>query len=115
MISSHFLKAQDTAKVCPIDPEEIKNNSVMNVFPNPTNHTFQIVYGSLNKCPPDGWGGMLIVQIVNSYYNIVYSETILVFEGEYNNTIDLRTLEKGIYTIELVVGKRKIVRREVLQ
>jgi hypothetical protein len=110
-----LLKAQDTATVCPSFLEETESNSVFNVFPNPTNGTFQIVYGSATKCPPYGWGGTLIINIVDSYYRTIYSETIFVFEGEYDKTIDLSTMGKGVYTIELVTGKKKKVKREVLQ
>ena len=117
MISTlHLVKGQDTAIFCPeggIVANE--SNTFFNVFPNPTEGTFQIVYGSNNQCPPQGWGGILIVRIMNSNYVTVYSETIPVFEGDYNKIIDLSTLEKGIYTVELVCGKQKRVRREVLK
>ena len=111
----HKLKALDTATFCPSPSEQTESNSLFNVYPNPTKGTFHIVYGSSTECPPYGWGGMLIINIMNSYYTTVYSETILVFEGEYDKTIDLSTMEKGVYIIELVTGKKKKVKREVLQ
>ena len=107
--------AQDTVAVCSTNIEEIEKNSVLNIFPNPTNGTFQIIYKSMTECPPAGWGGMLMIKIVNSYNKTVYSETILVFEDEYIRTIDLTDQEKGIYTIEMAVGNQVKVRREVLK
>lgn len=112
----HFVYGQDTVTFCPEGGIEAnESNTFFNVFPNPTDGTFQIVYGSNNQCPPEGWGGILVVQIMNSDYVTVYLETIPIFEGDYNKTIDLSTLKKGIYTIELVCGKQKRVRREVLR
>lgn len=112
-----LLNAQDidTTLVCSTNIKEIENNSVLNIFPNPTTGTFQIIYKSVTHCPPAGWGGMLMIRIVNPYNKIVYSETVLVFEDEYIRTIDLTDQEKGIYTIEMAVGNQVKVRREVLK
>jgi hypothetical protein len=111
----HLLNAQDidTAAVCPT-PEERDNNSLLTVFPNPSNGTFQIVYASTTTCPPAGWGGVLMVNIINSNGKTVYSESISNFEGEYNKIIDLNTQEKGVFIIEVVSGRQKKVKREVL-
>ena len=109
-----LLKAQDTATVCPIFIEGENNNSLLNVFPNPSAGTFQIIYASPTSCPPPGWGGVLMVNIIDSNGKTVYTETLSDFEGEYNKTIDLSTGEKGAYIIEVVSGKQKKVKREVL-
>src|SRR5438046_1133023 len=103
MISTfHLLKAQDTTNTeCPTDIEVMESNSVLNVFPNPTDGTFQIVYLSVTKCPPAGWGGKLTVNIIDFNSKIIYTETIPEFEGEYNKTIDLSSREKGIYIVEI--------------
>ncbi|OFY85295.1 MAG: hypothetical protein A3F72_19120 [Bacteroidetes bacterium RIFCSPLOWO2_12_FULL_35_15] len=112
--SFHLMKAQESDTACATITEVIENNSVLRVFPNPSDGTFQIYYGSLNSCPPAGWGGILIINIINSHYETVYYERVLVLEDEYNKTIDLSSFEKGIYIIEVAVGKRLRVRREVL-
>ena len=108
------LNAQEEIN-CPTNIDDIENNSVLTIFPNPSDGTFQIIYASTTKCPPAGWGGILIVKIKNSKYKTVYSETIEVFEGEYNQTINISTLEKGVYTIEMFVGKQMLIKREVVQ
>ena len=105
----------DTTAVCPINIEEIQNNSILNVFPNPSEGTFQVIYGSITACPPAGWGGILIINITNEYNKTVYTETIIDFDGEYNKTIDLSTLEKGVYTVVIAGSKIKKVKREILQ
>lgn len=108
------LNAQEEI-ACPTNIDEIEKNSLLSVFPNPSDGTFQIVYASTTKCPPAGWGGILMVNIKDSKYKTVYSETIEVFEGEYNQTINLSTMEKGVYTIEMLVGKQMKVKREVVK
>lgn len=112
---SFFISsAQDTTAVCPEFIEEKNNHSLLNVFPNPSNGTFQITYASSTTCPPDGWGGLMMINIINENGKTVYSETISDFEGEYNQTIDLSTEKKGVYIIEIVSGKQKKMKREVL-
>ncbi len=116
MISTlHLLKAQSTDTVCSKGSGINDNNSLLTIFPNPSEGTFQIVYASTTTCPPAGWGGMMTINIMNSNYKTVYSETILDFEGEYNQAIDLSTLEKGVYTVEITIGKTMKVIREVLK
>ena len=110
-----FINAQDSITFCPKGIEADESNTLLNVFPNPTDGTLQIIYASTTECPPDGWGGMLIISVKNSSNKIVYSETILVFEGEYNKTIDLSAEVKGVYTIELLAGKQRKVKRAVLK
>ena len=110
-----LMNAQDSITFCPNGIEANESNTMLNVFPNPTEGSLQIIYASTTECPPDGWGGMLIISIKNLSNKTVYSETILVFEGEYNKTIDLSSQEKGIYSIELVAGKQKKVKRAVLK
>jgi hypothetical protein len=110
----HSLNAQNTDTInCSGSLEE---TTVLNIFPNPTEGTFEIVYKSITECPPAGWGGMLIINIINQINNTtVYSETILVFEDEYIRTIDLTDQERGVYTIEMTVGNKTKIRREVLK
>ena len=107
------LKVQDTTAVCP-SPEEVDKNTLLNIFPNPTNGTLKITYASLTECPPPGWGGVLLVNVINSNGKVVYTESISDFEGEYDQTIDLSTHEKGNYFVEIVTGKQKRVKRVVL-
>ena len=112
-----LLHAQqiDTSTVCP-SPEEREKNTLLDVYPNPSNGNFQIVYASLTGCPPPGWGGLLLVNIIDSNGKIVYTESISDFEGEYRKTISLPKHDEEIiyYVIEIVSGKQKMVKREML-
>lgn len=111
-LSFLMVGAQTSDTIC-IAPIEI-DNTLLNVFPNPTQSTFQIVYASNTSCPPPGWGGLLLINIINKNGKTVFSESVEEFEGEYIRTIDLTGHERGVYIIEIVAGKQKLVKREIL-
>ena len=111
--STITLKMQDTSLVC-LTPDEVKSNSLLNVFPNPSNGIFQIIYASPTSCPPPGWGGRLMIAIVDSTATVVYAETILDFDGEYNKNIDLTKQPQGLYIVEIVSGSQIMSQREVV-
>src|SRR4051812_30202033 len=92
--SLHLLKAQSSDTICTSDNEK---NSILYVFPNPTDGTFKIHYGSSTECPPAGWGGELLINIINANGITVFSETVHEFEGEYEKTVDLSAFGKGSY------------------
>ncbi len=100
----NVLNAQDNDTICPTNPVLIEANSQLRVFPNPSEGQFQIVYASTNSCPPAGWGGVLMINIISETNKTVYTETIDVFDGE-----------KGVYTIEMIIGKKMKVRREIIR
>ena len=110
----HKLSAQDADTIRYTAFNKGQDNTLFNVFPNPSEGTFQVVYGSSTQSPPPGWGGILTINIRNPVGKTVYTETILHFEGEYNRTIDLSMEEKGIYIVEIIIGKQKKIKREVL-
>jgi hypothetical protein len=110
--SLQLLKAQSNDTICLLSGDA--QTLLLNVFPNPSEGTFRIIYASTTSCPPPGWGGELLINIINSNGKTVYSETILNFEDAYNRIIDLTAYEKGVYIIEIVAGKLKLVRRVVL-
>jgi len=91
------------------------DNSLLNVFPNPTDGTFKIIYASNTNCPPPGWGGLLLINIINENGITVFTESIQDFEGEYIRTIDLTGKPTGEYIIQIVAGNMKVMRREVLK
>lgn len=111
--SFHLLKAQSGDSICIAIQET--DNSLLSVFPNPSDGTFQITYASTTSCPPPGWGGLIMINIINENGKIIYTESVNDFEGEYSRTIDLTDQQKGTYIIEVVAGNQKRVKREVLK
>jgi len=76
---------------------EMKNNSSLTVYPNPTAGVFQINYSAAEK-------GSLQLNIIDAKGKTVYSETIVRFNGEYKKEIDLGRKAKGVYFVEMILG-----------
>lgn len=108
-----FSSAQGMDTLCEAVVEI--DNTLLSVYPNPTNGTFQISYASNSSCPPPGWGGTLLVNVIDKNGKVVFAETVLEFEGEYLRTVDLTGEERGVFIVEIIAGKQKMVKREVLQ
>lgn len=114
MNSQGLLNAQTTDTISAPDYGEDKFSSSWNIYPNPSNGTFQIVYTSATNTLPYGWGGKLIVAITDPNGEVVYIETISDLEEYYNRTIDLSSKPKGLYTVEIVSGSKKAIKRIIL-
>ncbi len=87
--------------------KETENSSALIVYPNPTKETFQIIYSSSEKVK-------LQLNVLSSNGEIVYSDHIPEFQGEYKKTIDLSDKAKGVYFIEIIADKKKSVKKIVL-
>lgn len=109
-----IASAQDTLTECKVINAD-EDNSLLNVFPNPTDGTFKITYASQTECPPPGWGGELLISVLDFNGKVVFTERISEFEDEYIRIVDLSLFEKGTYIVEVVAGKQKWVKREVLK
>jgi hypothetical protein len=112
--SLNMLSAQVLDTALSRGLKDAEENSFLDVFPNPTDGTFQIMYFSKSTSPPAGWGGTLVINITNSNFKLVYTETVLDFDGEYNRTIDLKKEGSDTYLIELVAGKKIMTKREIV-
>ncbi len=109
------VNAQSKDTTCVTDVLEPDTHTSLLVFPNPSTGSFQIIYYSTTGCPPAGWGGLLMINIINSNGETVYAEKVYDFEGEYIRTVDLSEEVKGTYIIEVVSGRQKKVKREILK
>lgn len=98
LVSLQVLHAQGTGE---------NSNSILTVFPNPSDGSFNVSYTSGTASPPDGWGGILIINITNAEFQTIYTETIKDFDGDYNKVIDLHAQESGEYLVEIVAGKTR--------
>lgn len=84
--------------------KETKNNSSLIVYPNPTQGTFQINYFSNEK-------SKMQLNIIDARGKTVYTET---FRSDYNNTVDLSKLAKGVYFIEIVAPDNKRINKRIV-
>lgn len=65
-----------------------------NIYPNPNNGRFQIDFDILKT-------NDIEINIYNSMGQVVYSEIENSFEGKYSKNIDLNSLSRGIYLINI--------------
>ncbi len=87
----------------------LKNNlnpSQLNYYPNPNNGKFNLKF-MLDKKEE------VIVKVMDILGKEVYKETLLDFNGTYDNKIDLTGKEKGIYILQ-IIQKRKALTRKIL-
>lgn len=85
---------------------QIENNSSLTIFPNPTSGVLQINYSSTEK-------NKLILNVSNSKGQIIYTDTVPQFQGNYKKNIDLGKHAKGIYFIEIIADKKRAMRKIV--
>ncbi len=110
--SLNMLSAQGLDTVLARGLRDAEENSFMDVFPNPTDGTFQILYFSKSTSPPAGWGGTLVINVINSNFKVVYTETVTDFEGEYDRIIDLKNQGGDTYIVEISAGKQVFTKHE---
>jgi len=77
----------------------------MQVYPNPTNGLFEL---SFNAAVAQNYK----VTVLNTLGEIVYEYQLADFAGEHKRMIDLSTLSKGVYVIN-VTGLTKNVMRKI--
>ncbi len=88
--------------------KEDKNvNSNIVIYPNPTSGIFQITYSSTKQTK-------LQFTVFGSKGEIIYSESIPEFQGEYKRTVDLSNKSKGVYFAEIIADRKKSARKIVL-
>ena len=79
----------------------------LDVYPNPSRDTFNVSFTSEDAQD-------LEVRVINVVGEVVYTENLEQFTGEYNKEIDLVTYTKGVYFLEIttengVVNKKLII------
>src|SRR6267378_4079780 len=79
---------------------EIKNDVMLNVFPNPASKNITIIFSTSTK-------NKLLLKITNELGETIFSETKKDFSGKYVNTIDLSKQPKGIYFVEMIFGSER--------
>ena len=82
------------------------NPSQLNYYPNPNNGKFNLKF-MLDKKEE------VTVKVMDILGKEVYKETLLDFNGTYDNKIDLTGKEKGIYILQ-IIQKRKALTRKIL-
>ena len=80
----------------------------LDVYPNPSRDIFNVSFTS-------GDAQDLEVRVINVVGEVVYTENLMNFTGEYTKEIDLRRSTKGIYFLEITTEAGVINKKMILQ
>lgn len=88
--------------------ESILSNSEIAVYPNPSTGHFVIDLVSVGN-------GQIIIQMENYLGQLVYRKSLDYTENQNAINIDVSFLRPGMYTMEIIVADKRVVRKIVLQ
>ena len=80
----------------------------LDVYPNPSRDIFNVSFTSEDVQNLD-------VRVLNVIGEVVYTEDLEQFVGEYTKAIDLATYTKGIYFLEITTNNGVINKKLILQ
>ena len=80
----------------------------LDVYPNPSRDIFNVSFTSEDAQDLD-------VRILNVVGEVVYTENLEQFVGEYTKAIDLTTYTKGIYFLEIITNNGVVNKKLILQ
>jgi len=80
----------------------------LDVYPNPSRDVFNVSFTSEDV-------QNLEVRIINVIGEVVYTENLIEFVGEYTKQVDLATYTKGVYFLEITTDNGVINKKLILQ
>ena len=80
----------------------------LDVYPNPSRDIFNVSFTSEDAQD-------LEVRVINVVGEVVYTENLMNFTGEFTKEIDLRRSTKGIYFLEITTEAGVINKKMILQ
>ena len=80
----------------------------LDVYPNPSRDVFNVSFTSEDV-------QNLEVRIINVIGEVVYTENLIEFVGEYTKQVDLLTYTKGVYFLEITTDNGVINKKLILQ
>ena len=78
------------------------------IYPNPSRDIFNVTFTSEDVQD-------LGVRVLNIVGEVVYTENLEQFVGEYTKAIDLATYTKGIYFLEITTNNGVVNKKLILQ
>ena len=78
------------------------------VYPNPSNNIFNIELNTISQ-------ESIKIKIMNTIGDIIYSNELVNYKGEYNSKIDLTQQAKGIYLLDIMTNQEIIKVKLILQ
>ncbi|MFI5170966.1 MAG: T9SS type A sorting domain-containing protein [Chitinophagales bacterium] len=92
---------------------EMNSDQQILIYPNPNNGTFLISATLRPLCALCDKNGT-IIEIYNSFGELIYSKQINETDGIINETIDLGNISSGIYFIKLSDGENEMVQKLII-
>lgn len=87
--------------------ETLADGTSLELYPNPTSDVINLAFnGSKTQ--------NLTVRVVNTNGQLVYTDAVGQYAGQYKNTIDLSQVAKGVYFVQLITDQGTINRKVVL-
>jgi hypothetical protein len=80
----------------------------LDVYPNPSRDVFNVAFTSDEVQD-------LEVRVINIVGEVVYTENLQQFVGEYTKSIDLNTYTKGVYFLEITTNNGVVNKKLILQ
>ena len=80
----------------------------LDVYPNPSRDIFNVSFTSEDV-------QNLEVRVLNIVGEVVYTEDLQQFVGEYTKAIDLATYTKGVYFLEITTNNGVVNKKLILQ
>tara|TARA_B110000495_G_scaffold194532_1_gene201002 strand:+ start:1 stop:1290 length:1290 start_codon:yes stop_codon:yes gene_type:complete len=88
--------------------DELSTISSLDVYPNPSRDVFNLSFTSETK-------QTIEVRVVNLIGEIIFTENLEDFEGEYTHSFNLEEYSKGIYLLELDTDNGIVNKKLILQ
>ncbi len=86
---------------------ELESDCNFTVYPNPNNGNFFISFNVIER-------NTYTIKIINSLGAVVYTETLLDFQGEYINPFCQESLAKGVYVVSLLGNNSEAVKKVIV-
>ncbi len=84
---------------------DLSNNLL--VYPNPTKDQLNLFYTNLNAKSFD-------IKLTNINGQVLFSENIEGFNGQYQHTLDVSNYAKGIYLLQIISNKQVLTKKVVI-
>ena len=88
--------------------DELSSINSLEVYPNPSRDVFNVSFTSDSK-------QSIEVRLVNLVGEIIFTQNLVDFEGEYNHSFNLSEYSKGIYLLELDTDNGIVNKKLILQ
>tara|TARA_B110000908_G_scaffold108891_1_gene127840 strand:- start:156 stop:1049 length:894 start_codon:yes stop_codon:yes gene_type:complete len=80
----------------------------LDVYPNPSRDIFNVTFTSEDV-------QNLEIRVINIVGEVVYTESLEQFVGEYTKSVDLATYTKGVYFLEIITNNGVVNKKLILQ